>query len=64
MNSGDSQIDSRGLMADLSRMSWLLEMPTALSVTPVDTANQASVSVKKETVKNGNKRHPVIARKV
>uniref|UniRef100_A0A158Q8D5 Endoribonuclease dcr-1 n=1 Tax=Elaeophora elaphi TaxID=1147741 RepID=A0A158Q8D5_9BILA len=59
VNSGDSQIDSRGLMADLSRMSWLMDMPTPLPVAPVDTTTQTDVDVIKETMKNGNKRHPV-----
>ncbi|EFO26258.1 hypothetical protein LOAG_02227 [Loa loa] len=64
VNSGDSQIDSRGLMADLSRMSWLLNMPTALPLAAVDTTNQGSVDVKKEIMKNGKKQHhPSIARK-
>ncbi|VDO34445.1 unnamed protein product [Onchocerca flexuosa] len=63
VNSGDSQIDSRGLMADLSRMSWLLNMPTTVPLASVDMTNQTDVDIKKETVKSGRKRHPSVTRK-
>ncbi|KAM3723467.1 Endoribonuclease dcr-1 [Dirofilaria immitis] len=62
VNSGDSQIDSRGLMADLSRMSWLLNIAT-LPLASLDTMNQTNLDVRKETIKCDRKQNPSVARK-
>uniref|UniRef100_A0A915PWG8 Uncharacterized protein n=1 Tax=Setaria digitata TaxID=48799 RepID=A0A915PWG8_9BILA len=62
VNSGDSQIDSRGLMADLSRMSWHLNIPSVLPVQSIDAKNQVEVTVGNETVKS-EKRYPSVAKK-
>ncbi|VDM95207.1 unnamed protein product [Thelazia callipaeda] len=63
VNSGDSQIDSRGLMADLSRMSWHMNMPLLVPQESETTTDHIGATFTSKTAKSDGKEQSSITKK-